>query len=577
MNRGWLQITGTWPRGKRVGVLIRNLALLLAVFCCLQTHAQTSQSSTAKQLFQQERWRELVQLLEHTPRTSANLDYYYGVALAHLERLPEARNVLLAGAGRAPRDPRFPIELAGVAFKQNHFSEAKRNLHMALRLDPGDGYVYEFLATIYFLQGNLEAALKYWNHVGKPEIAEIRNQPPLRIRPSLLDHTFTFAPASVMTLDQLLASDARTRLLEIFTGYHFEIDARGDGRFDTVFRAQELNGFGNTKLEVLVRMFRGILFEEITPEYYNIHGSAANIRTLYRFDTDKRRISAGFSAPLNGDPKWRYRFGADLRNENWTIQTAFTGPSIFLGALNLRREAIGGELTRLVGARWNWTIGAEFSHRDYRNVIPGVALTPQLLARGYQIKQTAQLNYELWRSPERRLSVTSTVDSQAGRIWSTPAQSFEKLGVSLESRWFPRPLGDDLESHVRFRAAKTFGEIPFDELFMLGVESDNTLWMRAHKGDRDGEKGASPLGRNYFLSNWETDKNIFANGYLTVRLGPLLDVGKSWDTSPALGSHKWLFDAGAEAKLRILGVGVVFSYGKDLRSGHNAFFADVTM
>lgn len=551
--------------------------VLVAAFCCLPSHAQTDQSSAAKQLFEQERWQEIVQLLQATPRTSADLNYYYGVALAHLERWPESRNALLAGARLAPRDKRFPIELAGVAFKQSKFTEAKRHLHQALRLDPKDEYAADFLATVYFLEGNLEAALKYWNRVGKPKVAEVRNEPALRVRPALLDHAFAFAPASVLTLEQLLASQARVRLLEIFTGSRFEVDARGDGNFDTVFRAQELNGFGNTKLEALVRTFSGILFEEITPEYYNIHGSATNIRALYRFDTDKRRATVGFSAPLEGNPKWRYRLGVDLRNENWTVQTAFTGPSVFLAALNLRREAVAGEIRRLVGARWSWAAGAELSHRDFRNVILGIALTPQLLAQGYQIKQTAQLNYELLRSPEHRVSLTSTVDSQAGRIWSTPGQSFEKLQATVEARWFPKPLSDDLESHVRLRGGKTFGQVPFDELFMLGVEHDNDLSMRAHKGVRDGEKGSAPLGRNYVLSNWETDKNIFANGYLTVRLGPLLDIGKSWDASPALGSHKWLFDAGAEAKLRVLGVGVVLSYGKDLRSGNNAFFANVKL
>jgi hypothetical protein len=57
----------------------------------------------------------------------------------------------------------------------------------------------------------------------------------------------------------------------------------------------------------------------------------------------------------------------------------------------------------------------------------------------------------------------------------------------------------------------------------------------------------------------------------------MLDVGKSWDTSSALGSHKWLFDTGVEAKLRVLGVGMVLSYGKDLRSGNNAFFLNVKL
>lgn len=556
--------------------MIRSLLVIsLAASCCLLAHAQTDQLNTAKKLFEQEHWQELTQLLEHVPRDSADLNYYYGVALAHLERLPEARSALQLGARLAPQDKRFPIELAGVAFKQKKFTQAKQYLHRALHLDPKDDYANDFLATIYYLEGNLEAALKYWNRVGKPEITATHNEPPLRVRPVLLDHTFAFAPASVLTLDQLLTSEARARMLEIFTGYRFDVNTRGDGTFETIFRAQELNGFGNTKLEALVRMFSGIFFEEITPEYYNINGSAANIRTLYRFDTDKRRAEVGFSAPLNGNPKWRYRFGVDLRNENWTVQTSFTGPSTFLAALNLRREAFAAEIRRVVGARWSWSVGAELSHRDFRNVIPGIALTPQLLAEGYQIKQTASLGYELWRSPERRVSILGGLSSQAGKIWSSPSQSFEKLQASLEARWFPRALGDDLESHVRLRGGKTFGQIPFDELYMLGVEHDNDLSMRAHEGVRDGEKGSSPLGRNYVLSNWETDKNVFANGYVTVRLGPLLDVGKSWDSSAALGSHKWLFDTGAEAKLRVLGVGVILSYGKDLRTGNNAYFATV--
>jgi len=37
--------------------------------------------------------------------------------------------------------------------------------------------------------------------------------------------------------------------------------------------------------------------------------------------------------------------------------------------------------------------------------------------------------------------------------------------------------------------------------------------------------------------------------------------------------QKWLFDLGVEAKVTVLGIGFVVSYGKDLRSGTNAFYA----
>src|SRR5215472_16600142 len=74
------------------------LLLLMPAFLCLPAHAQTDQSPGAKQLFEQERCQELVQLLDTAPRATAELNYYYGVALAHLERLPEARTALQAGA-----------------------------------------------------------------------------------------------------------------------------------------------------------------------------------------------------------------------------------------------------------------------------------------------------------------------------------------------------------------------------------------------------------------------------------------------------------------------------------------------
>jgi tetratricopeptide (TPR) repeat protein len=552
------------------------LTILLTATGFLSAQAQTDPTPAAKQLFEQERWSELAQLLQQAPRNSADLDYYYGVALAHLERWAEADSALSAGQRLAPNDKRFPIELAGVAFKQKKYGKARHDLHRALRLDPIDEYANEFLATIYFLLGNLEAALKYWNKVGRPQVAEVPSEPGLKVRPALLDHAFAFAPASTLTLDELMASNVRLRGLEIFPAYKLNLEARPDGKFDASFRAQELNGFGNSKLQALVRIFSGALFEEITPEYYNLHGSGTNIISLARFDTDKRRAVAAINGPLGGNPQWRYRVGADFRNENWTVQTSFTGPSTFLGAANLRRESVGAEISRFVGARWTWTMGAELSHRAFRNVVPGVALTPELLAKGYQIKQKAQFTYELWRLPEKRLTISSSGSSQAGRLWSQPGQSFEKLQGTVAMHWFPREQGDDYEMQWRAHAGKTFGQIPFDELFMLGVDRDNDLPLRAHVGTRHGEKGSAPLGRNYFLFNWESDKHVYSNGILTVKLGPFLDTGKILDSSLTLGPHKWLFDIGPQAKLKVLGVGVVLLYGKDLRTGNNAFFTDVT-
>ena len=46
---------------------------------------------------------------------------------------------------------------------------------------------------------------------------------------------------------------------------------------------------------------------------------------------DKRRAMASLSGPLRQDPKWRYRIGLDLRNENWDLLGA-GNPAPLLGA-----------------------------------------------------------------------------------------------------------------------------------------------------------------------------------------------------------------------------------------------------
>jgi hypothetical protein len=555
--------------------LLYSGLLLLVAGATVRTQAQEDPALFAQQLFQQERWQQLADLARSASSRSAEFDYELGMALAHLERWQEARTVLLEGSRLAPGDKRFPIELAGVAFKQKREGESIVYLHRALRLDPQDAYANDFLATIYFMQGNLEAALKYWNRAEKPEVEQVRSDPPPRLRPALLDHAFAVAPASTLTLDELRATDARVQALDVFPTYRLDLVALPEGKFDAVFHASERNGFGDSKIEALLRTFRGLPFQEITPEYFNTNRSAINIVSLARWDPDKRRLAATVSSPFLQDPRWRLELNVDVRNENWDVVSSFTGSVPLLAALNLRREASSVRLTRLVGGRWKWSLGGEVSRRDYRNVFSGTALTPQLLAGGYQLKQSAQLEYEFLRLPERRLTWSGGLSSQAARLWSQPGQSFEKLEGSLAARWFPRSRGNDLETNWHVRANKTFGEIPFDELFMLGLERDNDLWLRAHVGVRDGRKGSAPLGRNYFLSNWETDKNIYSNGLFTLQLGPFFDSGKINDPSPALGSEKWLFDTGAQAKVRVLGVGVIFSYGKDLRTGNNAFFTTV--
>ncbi len=533
---------------------------------------QPPSEQNLQQLADAERWQDIVHLLEPFTSRSANLDFYLGIALAHLGRFSEAQSVLEAGRRLALGDPRFPIELAGIAFKQKNYPETTRRLHQALRVEPNDSYANDFLGTVYFLEDNLEAALKYWNRAGKPQIEGVSEDPTPRVSPVLLDHAFAFSPAATLTLPQFLDSNARLRGMGIFQPFHFDLNARSDGNFDVVFRARELDGFGNSKLESLFFFFQGLPFQEVNPQYYNLRSEAINFISMYRWDAQKRRIFAALSAPFEHSAKYRWDLATDLRGENWAIRNGFTGPAPVLASFNMRHETAAFDLVSDASDRFRWSAGAEVSHRNFRSVEPGSVLTPQMLATGYQLKQQAQVTSTLWRLPERRFTINADATSEAARLWSQSQESFGKLTGSLGWHWFPQAQGDDYETSQQLHAGKIFGQVPFDELFILGLERDNNLPLRAHIGTRDGRKGSAPLGRDYLLENWEVNKNVWGNGIVRVQLGPFFDIGKITDQGTQLGSHQWLFDTGAQAKLRVFDVGLVFSYGKDLRTGNNAFY-----
>ena len=201
------------------------------MLACARVGAQCSRApepdeARVQQLFQQKKWDEVVQAAGAMPARGAETQFDDGMALAHLGRLAEARTALQAGARMCPSQKRFPIELGGVAFEQKKYAESAHWLRRGLRIDPGDAYANNFLGTVYFLSGNLEAVLRYWNRVQKPEIAGLDFDPHLQVHRLLLDRSFAFSPAAVLREPQLITTEARLDGLGIFPGYNLHLDAR---------------------------------------------------------------------------------------------------------------------------------------------------------------------------------------------------------------------------------------------------------------------------------------------------------------------------------------------------------------
>ena len=533
--------------------------------------------SIAQSAFDAGHWEEAAKLARGPAGQLPELDFLAGLSFARLEKWDEARLAFDAGFRKAPGDSRFLVELAGIAYKQKDFRTAKGNLRGARKLNPRDGYSNEFLATIYFLDGNLEAALKYWNSEDKPRLRSVAYAPSLKLKESLRDRAVAFNAPQILTADSLLTTQARLDNLGIFSSRRMELSPADSGNFDATLHLAERNGWGDSNVEGIISLLSGLPYATVYPEFYNLGRGAVNLTSLTRWDSEKRRDFASLSFPLYGDPRLRLSVYADARNENWNLTQTFLGSGAPLTDLNMRRAAVGAELHSIVNGRWNWSAGAEIARRNFRNFS---ALT---LPAGHTFFTAAtsvagwlSVQRTLLRVPERRFTLDSSAEAKAGREFADALGPFATFRGSLRARWFPRASGDDYEMQTQARAGATAGKATLDELFELGIERDNDLWLRGHAGTLDGRKGAAPLGRRFFLANWELDKNIYQNGFFTVKLGPFLDSGAVADSSGLFGSQRWLSDAGAQCKVRVLGnLTVVLSYGRDLRGGKNVFYGTV--
>ncbi len=123
-----------------------------------------------------------------------------------------------------PSQKRFPIELAGIAFERKQYPEAATWLRIGLKLDPQDSYANNFAGTVYFMMGNLNAALKYWNRVQKPYIAALDFDPHLRVQRLILDRSFVFSPAAILKQPDFASTEARLKGLGIFPAYNIALD-----------------------------------------------------------------------------------------------------------------------------------------------------------------------------------------------------------------------------------------------------------------------------------------------------------------------------------------------------------------
>lgn len=464
------------------------------------------------------------------------------LALSREKRLDEAESKLREGMRLYPRVASFPVELAGIDWLRQRPAQARRRLLRGLRLDPGNRYAADFLATLFLLDGNLPAALKYWNRVGKPLIQNVYFEPALPLRPLLRDRAFFISPGQVFTPDRWEATRAALARLRVAADSRFEIGTRNDERFDLTFRSLPEAPHAAGWLGAVLPYARGLPYRTLFVERRNIAGSGTAVESLWRWDPEKRRALVTLSAPWRQDPGKLLHIALDVRDERW------------VQGFRLRRYEASAAVEFALGPRTVWSTGWRGARREW--FVPGWI---------YSFPNRLSHVFAGW--PEHRVTVRWEGEARPGRLTGASASKFLVAHTGLHTEWRP---GGAYEVRWRLSAGSISGRLPVDEWFQFGLDRDNPLWLRGHAGLRGGEKGAGPLSTRYALSQIDAARRIWKRPGVSLWAGPFVDAA-------ALRGPGWQCDAGALLRVRTLGgVSMTLLYGRDLRGGRGAFFGDST-
>ena len=486
-----------------------------------------------------------------------------GMSLARLERWNEAEQTLRQGQSLAPRDPRFPTELAGVAYRLEDYSRARSLLRRALDLAPDDEYARNFLGSLYLLDSNLDAALAQWNRIDQPRLSSVEMPAGLHTNAVLLDRALTFAPATTLQLSELRTSRARLNLLDAFSSYDFDlVPATPDDGYKLRLRGSERRGLFSSPWFSLARSARGLPYRTVFLEHDNGGGNTASLHAIARWDPYRRRAHLVYSRPLAGEARYRWHAFGDAREETWDLTRRIADFQNF----RLHKIEAGAGFDSVVNGSFRWGAEAAAVVRSFRGEGTDNVRMPD--AAGARTHVT--FNWTPLYLPARRMSITTETRVGLGSFGGDGGARYGRAETAVQLRL---SSGKNWNFHTRLSAGVLPGTAPFDELYILGVERDNELVFRGIRNDQDGRKGSAPVGDRYWLSSTDLTHRVARFSLAEIHAGPFFDAGAVRDSLGQFGDPSTQFAAGVQLELRVLGAfGIRLLYGRDLRTGRDIFF-----
>jgi hypothetical protein len=445
-----------------------------------------------------------------------------------------AESRFLAAKSLCPESAAPLRELAGLRFRTEDWVGAARLAELALDRDPSDAHTWRLLAGSRFLAGDVEGALRAWNHLAEPRADLTRIDGLVRIRYRAVASQLGLPPGRLLTSRAFLR--ARRRLAEL--------PARSDSRLSLKPLPE-----GSAQVNVAL-LERPLLFEgpwdaggaglkalaerEVAVSVASPTGNGELWTAGWRLWQERPRISLGLAAPVVGGRPGIWRIDGFWERQAYAADT-------------MNQRVIREERRRAALSFADW-VGADF------RLEVGAALD-RWAGRGAYLSTRGSIETR-WAGDRLALAVEIAE-------WTSLERDAPFEAGSFQAHWAPK---DSQRGGWRARAgiSRATSNAPLALWPGAGTGSGRAVLLRAHPLLESGIATGPAFGRT--LVHGGLERRGWAWAVTPLRLGWTLfvDAARPWDTLQSAHAP-WQVDGGAG--LRLAGLGTRGQFRLDVAHG----------
>ena len=503
--------------------------------------------------------------------------FLLGMCSAFQNRLEEAENHFLNALEINNRCEQCYLELGGIYFRKKEHQKAVQFIKRAIKINPDNEYSHDFLGTLYFINGLTNHALREWNRINKPIMANLSIENDRLKRKELIIKELRFSPGQMIRASMIRESRKRLDKIGNISNVSFNLVPHQESPedFDLLLSFYEEKGFGKNLGFFLINLLGDIPQKTFYLDYKNIFDKNINVSASYRFNSLRKKYHILMTFPRFFDLPFYTSLAYTDKNEVWNLQEALPLQTRIEGRIKTREFTI--RFDYVYDDKISYSQFLKFKSRNIPNTILSGKIEEGLFfpevrnifSYGGQFK--LNLIHNLSKNIFSDFSLAYAVFSLKERDRSR----FTKLSLTSENtKVWRRALSDDVVSNLLWRIMLGYSStgIPLEDKFLLGIGPDAQYYLRAHSTTQGGRLGNSPVVDKFILSNLQYSHHLFRLFPFKIEGGLFIDCANIFGKNSIHYKNRFIVDVGVFSKIYLFKFPFILSYGHNFKEKVNSFY-----